>query len=152
MKRSVGCLPHSPQAMTFQSGRMAQISQSSRDTWREKAARNSIIWRLTTKVETFLSPKEEDVCVCVCVCVCVLVTQSCPTLCGPMDCIWSGSCFHGDSPGKNTGVGCHGLLKKEDGEVKMVHLEPLGRVVGCLPWENLSRRSSGSSEHSLAGE
>ena len=92
------------------------------------------------------------VCVCVCMCVCVLVTQSCPTLCGPMDCIWSGSCFHGDSPGKNTGVGCHGLLKKEDGEVKMVHLEPLGRVVGCLPWENLSRRSSGSSEHSLAGE
>ena len=78
MKRSVGCLPHSPQAMTFQSGRMAQISQSSRDTWREKAARNSIIWRLTTKVETFLSPKEEDVCVCVCVCVyvCVCVSHS----------------------------------------------------------------------------
>ena len=24
--------------------------------------------------------------VCVCVCVCVLVTQSCPTLCNPMDC------------------------------------------------------------------
>ena len=36
------------------------------DTWREKAARNSIIWRLT-KIETFLNPKEEDVCVCVCV-------------------------------------------------------------------------------------
>ena len=70
MKGSVGCLPHLPQGMTFQSGRMAQISQSSRDTWREKAARNSIIWRLI-KIETFLNPKEEDVCVCVCVCVCV---------------------------------------------------------------------------------
>ena len=29
---------------------------------RVKAARNSIIWRLT-KIETFLNPKEEDVCV-----------------------------------------------------------------------------------------
>ena len=27
-----------------------------------------------------------SVCVCVCVCVCVRVTQSCPTLCEPMDC------------------------------------------------------------------
>ena len=39
----------------------------------------------------------------------VLVTQSCPTLCDPMDpsrllCPW-------DSPGKNTGVGCHFLLQ-----------------------------------------
>ena len=35
--------------------------------------------------------------------------QSCPTLCDPMDpakvhCPW-------DSPGKNTGVGCHALLQ-----------------------------------------
>jgi len=32
-----------------------------------------------------------------------LVAQSCPTLCHPMD--------HGDSPGKNTGLGCHVLLQ-----------------------------------------
>ena len=83
-----------------------------------------------------------------CVCVCVLVTQSCPTLCDPMDCILPSSCVHGDSPGKNAGVGCHCLLKKEDGEVKMVHLESLGRAVGCLPWENMSRRNSGLSEQS----
>ena len=39
--------------------------------------------------------------------------QLCPTLCDPMDsspprllCPW-------DSPGKNTGVGCHALLQKK---------------------------------------
>ena len=44
-----------------------------------------------------------------CVCVC-LVAQSCPTLCNPLDCSPPGSSVHGDSPGKNTGVGCHSLL------------------------------------------
>ena len=39
------------------------------------------------------------------------VTQSCPTLCDPMDCSLPGSSVHGDSPGKNTGVGCHALLQ-----------------------------------------
>ena len=46
---------------------------------------------------------------CVCVCVCVLVTQSCPTLCDPMDCSPSGSSVHGIP----TGVGCHFLLQCE---------------------------------------
>ena len=40
-----------------------------------------------------------------------LVTQSCPTLCNPMDCSLPGSSVHGDSLGKNTGVGCHALLQ-----------------------------------------
>ena len=40
-----------------------------------------------------------------------LVTQSCLTLCNPMDCNPPGSSAHGDSPGKNTGVGCHFLLQ-----------------------------------------
>ena len=48
--------------------------------------------------------------VCVCLCVC-LVAQSCLTLCDPMDCCLPGSSVHGDSPGKNTGVGCHVLLQ-----------------------------------------
>ena len=43
-------------------------------------------------------------------CVLCLVTQSCPTLCNPMDCSLPGSSVHGDSPGKNNGVGCHALL------------------------------------------
>ena len=40
-----------------------------------------------------------------------LVTQSCPTLCDPMDYSLPGSSVLGDSPGKNTGVGCHDLLQ-----------------------------------------
>ena len=41
---------------------------------------------------------------------CCLVVQSCPTLC-PMDCSLPGSSGHGDSPSKNTRVGCHTLLQ-----------------------------------------
>ena len=45
----------------------------------------------------------ESVCVCA-----YVVAQS--TLCHPMDCSPPGSSVHGDSPGKNTGLGCHALL------------------------------------------
>ena len=53
-------------------------------------------------------------CVCVCVWVKVLrvlIAQSCPSLCDPMDRSPPGSSVHGDSPGKNTAVGCHFLLQ-----------------------------------------
>ena len=30
----------------------------------------------------------------------------------PPDCSPPGACVHGDSPGKNTGVGCHALLQR----------------------------------------
>ena len=33
-----------------------------------------------------------------------MLSQSCPSLCHPMDCSPPGSSIHGDSPGKNTGV------------------------------------------------
>ena len=46
----------------------------------------------------------------VCAVLC-LVAQSCSTLCNPMDCRWPSSSVHEDSPGKNTGVGCHALLQ-----------------------------------------
>ena len=36
--------------------------------------------------------------------------QSYLTLCDPMDCSPPGSSVHEDSPGRNTGVGCHALL------------------------------------------
>ena len=42
-------------------------------------------------------------------CVCAKSFQSCVTLCNPMDCSPAGFSVHGDSPGKNTGVGCHAL-------------------------------------------
>ena len=59
--------------------------------------------------------------VCVCACVCVIASwlascvnvyaQSCPTLCDPKDDSPPGSSVHGNSPGRNTGVGCHTLLQ-----------------------------------------
>ena len=49
--------------------------------------------------------------------------QSCPTLCDPLDSSPPGSCPW-DSPGKNTGVGCHFLLQcmkvKSESEVALV--------------------------------
>ena len=39
-----------------------------------------------------------------------LVSLSCLILWDHMDCSLPGSSVHGDSPGKNTGVGCHALL------------------------------------------
>ena len=44
-------------------------------------------------------------------CVLCLVVQSRPTLCDPIDCSLPGTSVHGDSPGKDTGVGCHALLQ-----------------------------------------
>ena len=36
----------------------------------------------------------------------VIVIQSSPTICDPMDYSLPGSSVHGDSPGKNTEIGC----------------------------------------------
>ena len=41
-----------------------------------------------------------------------LVTQSCLTLCNPMDCSPPGTSVHGDSSGRNTGVGRLSLLQE----------------------------------------
>ena len=48
---------------------------------------------------------------CICCAELCLEAQLCPTLCSPTDCSLPGSSFHGDSPGENTGVGCHALLQ-----------------------------------------
>ena len=45
------------------------------------------------------------------VCVRAKSHQLCSALCDPMDCSLPGSSVHGNSPGKNTGVGCHALLQ-----------------------------------------
>ena len=42
---------------------------------------------------------------------CCLVTVFCLTLYDPMDCSPTGPSVHGDSPGRNIGVGCHALLQ-----------------------------------------
>ena len=47
-------------------------------------------------------------------CVCVLVTQYHPTLCDPWT-VLARLLYSWDSPGKNTGVGCHFLLQGMSG-------------------------------------
>ena len=46
------------------------------------------------------------------ICCCCLVTNSCLTICDPIDCSQPGSSVHGIFPGKNTGVGYHFLLQR----------------------------------------
>ena len=41
-----------------------------------------------------------------------LITQLCPNFCNPREGNPPGSSVHGDSPGKNTGVGFHALLQR----------------------------------------
>ena len=55
---------------------------------------------------SFLAPLSQSHCA-----VC-LVAQSRPTICDPMDCTLPASSVHGDSPGKNTGVGILSLLQR----------------------------------------
>ena len=62
---------------------------------------DQMTWEAVSKDEIL-----KDVCMCIC-----FVAQSCATLCNPMDCRLPGSSVHGDSPGKNTEVGCHALLQ-----------------------------------------
>ena len=58
------------------------------------------------------------------------VAQSFLTLCDPMDCSPPGSCPW-DSPGKNTGVGCHALLQGIfPTQGSNPHLSPLPAVAG----------------------
>ena len=49
-------------------------------------------------------------------CISAKSLQSCPTLCDPMGSSSPGSSVHEIFPGKNTGVGCHFLLRS-DGHV-----------------------------------
>ena len=61
----------------------------------------------------------------------VLVTQSCLILCDPMD-----PSVHEDSPGKNTGVGCHSHLQR----IFLTQRSNLGLLhwqVDSLPSESL---------------
>ena len=70
--------------------------------------------------------------------------QSCPILCDPMDCSPPGSSIHGDSPGKNSGVGCHALLQGIFPTQKMnLHLLCLLHwLAGSLPLGHLAQFSS----------
>ena len=67
--------------------------------------------------------------------------QSCSTLCGPTDGSPPGSPHHWDSPGKNTGVGCHFLLQcmKVKSESEVAQLCPtLSEPMDCsLPGSSI---------------
>ena len=50
-----------------------------------------------------------------------LVDQLCPAFFDPVDCSLPGSFVPGDSPGKNTGVGCHAF---PPGDLRHPGIEP----------------------------
>ena len=49
--------------------------------------------------------------ICMCLYMCLKSLQLCLTLCNTVDFNSPGSSVHGDSPGENTGMGCHALLQ-----------------------------------------
>ena len=85
--------------------------------WSCSQARLSNWTTTTVKIKTaslsliFLQPFFVLCLAVLCCPVLCLVAQLYPTPCDPMGCILPGSFVHGDSPGKNTGVGCHALLQ-----------------------------------------
>ena len=81
--------------------------------------------------------------------------QSCPTLCDPIDRSPPGSPVPGDSPGKNTGVGCRFLLQwmkvKSESEVAQ-SCPTLGDLMDCsLPGSSVlySGKNTGVGCHCL---
>ena len=74
-------------------------------SWKKREGYTSILKKTKTKTKT-------DPCLYLRYCaVLCWVIQSRLTLCDPMNCSPPDSSVHGDSPGKNTGVGCHALLQ-----------------------------------------
>ena len=67
---------------------------------------------------------------------------SCVCLCNPMNCSWPGSSAHGDSPGKDIGVGCHALLQgvfsTQESNLGLLHHR---RILYCLSHQE-SKESS----------
>ena len=70
-----------------------------------------------------------------------LVAQLCLTLCNPMDCSPPGSSVHGDSPGKNTGVGLP-CLPPRDLPNPGIELRPPTLQADSLPAEPQGKRSA----------
>ena len=72
---------------------------------------------------------------------CAKLLQWCPILCEPMDCSPPGFSVREDSPGKNTGVGCHVLLQgiflTQGSNSSLLHL--LRWQAGPLPLGSLGK-------------
>ena len=77
-----------------------------------------------------------------------VVAQSCLTLCDTMDCSLPGTSVHGDSPGKNSGVGCHALLQgiflTQRWNLHLLHWQADSLPLSHLgsPWKSQNRRKS----------
>ena len=56
--------------------------------------------------------------------------QSRLTLCDPVDCSPPGSSVHGDSPAKNTGVGCHTFSRGSSGRRDQTHVSYVSCIAG----------------------
>ena len=65
--------------------------------------------------------------------------QSCLTLCDPMDSSPPGCPIRGDSPGKNTGVGCHFLLQ---GDLLDPGIEPVSLMSPALAGRFFTTRTT----------
>ena len=81
------------------------LKYPSTDEWMKM--RCKYVWHIHTNTHTYMC----------------LVAQSCPTLCDPMDCSLPGSSVNGDSPSKNTAVGCPGDLPNPGIEARSPALE-----------------------------
>ena len=77
----------------------------------------------------------------------VIVAQSCPTLCNPMDCSPPGFSVHGDSSGRNTGVGCHTLLQ---GIFQPRNQTPVSCIAGRSLMSEQSKQESFNLKNPLA--
>ena len=71
------------------------------------------------------------------------VTQSCLTLCDPMDCSPTRLLCPWSLPGKNTGVGCHfllqGIFPTQGSNLHLLHLLVGRRILcHCTTWKAIS--------------
>ena len=87
---------------------------------------------MRTQISRLVSPGPSSVKQNIPINICVHV-HSQSWLCSPTDCVPWGSSVHGDSPGKNTRVGCHALLwgifPTEGSNLGLVHCR---RILYCL--------------------
>ena len=66
------------------------------------------------------------------------------TLCDAVDCSPPGSSVHGDSPGKNTGVGCKNTHPPPPGDLPHPGIEPVSPVAPALQADSLLQSHWGS--------
>ena len=69
----------------------------------------------------------------------VKVAQLCLTPCDPMDCSPPGSSVHGNSPGKNTGVGSHSLLQGSSLPRDQTQVSYIAGILYCLSHQKISK-------------